>query len=281
MRDRTLALIAALVFVAASADAQVATFSAIDDASPGVCYDPATTAPDALNPNILHIGVHSGFSSTSWTNIGCIASTTSFHSRLMNDTIAARIEAPAGFYISRVTFTQTGSATSSRVGQVFAGAQWVVDGDALPGSLSGGTIDLTGQFRTVVPVSFSIFLGAKINGTSGSASASVANPALVVELLPLPAACANGIDDDGDGFVDFGADSGCGSASDTLENPECDDQLDNDGDSLFDTLDSDCSSPSDATERASSASASGSCGVGPELAALMPVLGRLRRRFLA
>lgn len=269
------------LLAASPAFAQTATFSDIDDAHAGVCYDPATTAADALNPNILRIGVHSGFSSTSWTNIGCIASTTSFYSRLMSDTIAARVLAPAGFYISRVTFTQTGTATASRVAQVFAGAQWVVDGDALPAGLSGGVADLTGQFKTVVPVSFSIFLGAKVNGTSGSASASVANPALVVELLPLPAACANGIDDDGDGFVDFGADSGCGSAADTLENPECDDQLDNDGDSLFDTLDSDCSAPSDATERASSASASGSCGVGPELAALMPVLGRLRRRFLA
>lgn len=63
MRDRTLALIAALVFVAASADAQVATFSAIDDAEPGVCYAAATSAPDPAAPNTLVIGVNAGTSS--------------------------------------------------------------------------------------------------------------------------------------------------------------------------------------------------------------------------
>lgn len=173
--------------MAGRADAQSVTFSAIDDAAAGVCYDPATSAPDPTDPNRLLIGVHSGVSSTSWTNTACVASTAAFHARQMSDTIAVRIEAPAGFYISRVTFAQVGSAQSSRVGQVFAGAQWVVDGDAMPAALTGASVDLTSQLKTVVAVSFSVFLGAKINGTSGSASASVGSPQLVAELMPLPA----------------------------------------------------------------------------------------------
>jgi hypothetical protein len=49
-------------------------------------------------------------------------------------------------------------------------------------------------------------------------------------LLP----CDDGIDNDGDGLVDFGADPGCGHPRWAIEDPECDDGIDNDGDGLVD-----------------------------------------------
>jgi hypothetical protein len=51
------------------------------------------------------------------------------------------------------------------------------------------------------------------------------------------ATCSDGIDNDGDGLVDFPADSGCASAADTAEtdpNHPCDDGEDNDADALVD-----------------------------------------------
>ncbi len=51
------------------------------------------------------------------------------------------------------------------------------------------------------------------------------------------ATCMDGVDNDGDGLIDFGSDPGCSSSSDTTETDpslECDDGIDNDGDSLID-----------------------------------------------
>ena len=55
--------------------------------------------------------------------------------------------------------------------------------------------------------------------------------------------CSNGIDDDGDGFVDFPEEPGCENVRDDDEsdNPECSDGIDNDGDGQIDAgNDSDC-----------------------------------------
>ena len=41
--------------------------------------------------------------------------------------------------------------------------------------------------------------------------------------------CSNGSDDDGDGLADFPADPGCRNADSNIENPQCQDGLDNDG----------------------------------------------------
>ena len=161
-------------------------FSDINDAAPGVCYDAATTTtatnPADPNQHQLVIGVHSGISPTTWTNTGCIASTASFYSREVYDTIAARVTAPDGYYISRITFSQTAVKVAGRIGQVFGGAQWVVDGVARPASLTGAFYDLPGC-KTEATVSFSVSLGAKVSSTlAGNATASVANPVLTVDL---------------------------------------------------------------------------------------------------
>jgi len=99
-------------------------------------------------------------------------------------------------------------------------------------------------------------------------------------------ACSDGIDDDGDGFVDFPADPGCQSATSMTESPACQDGIDNDGDGGIDydggvsanhgvalgPPDPQCTTPYRNTERASA------CGLGAEAAALVPLLSWLRRR---
>jgi hypothetical protein len=59
----------------------------------------------------------------------------------------------------------------------------------------------------------------------------------------VPGACNDGIDNDGDGFIDLG-DDGCAAASSSIENPECSDGYDNDGDGTIDAGDPNCTGPS-------------------------------------
>lgn len=83
-------------------------------------------------------------------------------------------------------------------------------------------------------------------------------------------ACSNGRDDDGDGRVDFPADPGCASAGSPFESPQCKDGRDNDGDGLIDLADPQCSAlPANPREVSS-------CGLGPELAALLAALAGVR-----
>ena len=65
---------------------------------------------------------------------------------------------------------------------------------------------------------------------------------------PPPPACSDGLDNDGDTFVDFPADPGCASAASTTESPQCDDGFDNDGDTLVDLADPGCIDPADDDE---------------------------------
>lgn len=77
------------------------------------------------------------------------------------------------------------------------------------------------------------------------------------------AACSDGVDNDGDGAVDYPADSGCASKNDDSERPhdvdctsrddpsefpQCSDRIDNDHDGLIDMKDPGCSNPQDNNE---------------------------------
>ena len=63
-------------------------------------------------------------------------------------------------------------------------------------------------------------------------------------------ACRDGVDNDGDGQIDYPADPGCTSPADWSEQADCSDGIDNDGDGLVDyPADPGCRSPADSTER--------------------------------
>jgi arylsulfatase A-like enzyme len=114
------------------------------------------------------------------------------------------------------------------------------------------------------------------------------------------AACANALDDDGDGWVDYPADPACPSSAATSEQQNCQDGVDNDSDgrkdfdggqSIFGAcsggvcppgvsdVDADgiadadpgCAGPADNSEQ-------NHCGLGAELVLLTPLLARLQRR---
>lgn len=110
-------------------------------------------------------------------------------------------------------------------------------------------------------------------------------PQLVLELEPAPdptpVACENGLDDDGDGLADFPADPGCADPADDSEhaaNLPCDDGVDNDGDTHVDfPADPSCKGVLSVSE----SSVQTRCGLGFELALVLPLLGSGGARALA
>ena len=147
-------------------------------------------------------------------------------------------------------------------------------------------------------------------------SADLAYFAAEIATITAERACSDGTDDDGDGLVDYPDDPGCSSASDAfetdaslpcdngfdddsdglrdtadpgclgpewaLEDPKCDDGIDNDFDGGIDATGGPMGEPADThcvgTPWRNAEKPGGRCGLGIELAVLAPLLERLRRR---
>ncbi len=176
----------------AVAHAQVVTFSDVNDAVPKRFFNPATTRPSSLNPNTLIIGFHpSTIDFTTLKTADFKASTTSFSYNNAMDTISFRVRAPKGYYIAKITYTQRGTGSVLRTGQVSGGTHWVV-GDLASSlgvfTISPGltrTLDLSAFKLTYVPVSITASLFAFATPSLGSATLRLTGAEVRVSLLPL------------------------------------------------------------------------------------------------
>ena len=161
-------------------------FVGISDAVSSNFFDASTSAPDPGDPNNLVIGIHTGSDPTTLVAKDFKASALPFSHRAAMDTISFTIVAPAGHFISKVTYTQQGIGSTGRTGVVAGGATWAVAGVA--GNLGvfsddpslSGTLDLTSLRLTSVPVSITVSLFAS------TGSVAVTGAGVHVELLPLP-----------------------------------------------------------------------------------------------
>ena len=176
---------------ASAAQGQVVTFRDINDAARAKFYDAATSAPDPLDGNKLVIGFNSGIDPLTWRATEFKASTASFSYGTAMDTISFRIQAPPGFYIAKVTYTQRGTGSIVRTGKAAGGATWVVADRAVDmGTFTtnparASTVDLTGLNLTLVPVSVTNALFAYATPSLGSATVAITGAEVVVQLLPL------------------------------------------------------------------------------------------------
>ena len=172
-----------------------------------------------------------------------------------------------------------------------AGATLSFEADALPPGLSidpgTGQISGTPAPGTIGDYSPKVRVLGEMAGKTGWLGDAI----VIAMQVTSGIACSDGIDNDGDGLIDFGAggDPGCVSATSNVEDPECQDGIDNDGAAGTDfdggasagaPLDPDgadphCSSFTDGKEAAPSF-----CGLGAELVLVLPVLawGRARSR---
>ncbi len=117
-----------------------------------------------------------------------------------------------------------------------------------------------GSFTAMVPT---LFAGQHLNATAQSPNeitSLLSDPDVVVQGLSTVTYCSDGIDNDGDGKIDFPADPGCESAIDPDETdvPACSDGKDNDGDGAADyPADKGCSSVLDNDESGGAACGNG------------------------
>jgi hypothetical protein len=110
--------------------------------------------------------------------------------------------------------------------------------------LAQGSVDL--MVTSLEPASFggpSVY-PVLLNKESGTGAATLT---LDVNVTP---GCKDGVDNDGDGLVDYPADPGCRTQNDDTELFDCQDGVDNDGDGFTDyPADPQCTSPTRGSER--------------------------------
>ena len=180
----------ATLIAASTAEGQVVKFSSIRDAVASRFFNAATTAPSPLNANQLNIGLHNTFDSAlfKWTNFR--ASTASFSYDTAADTISFTVRAPSGFYITRLTYSQTGGGSVVRTGKVSGTAMWMVAGRPFnlatfsTNATFSRTVDISSRRLTSVPVSISDTLFAYATPSLGSATLSLTGVSVLVEVAP-------------------------------------------------------------------------------------------------
>jgi hypothetical protein len=176
---------------ASTAQGQNVTFWDINDAVPSKFFnaDASYQVPDS---NKLIIGFNTGFDSTTWKYKDFRASTAAFSHPTAMDTIAFRVAAPKGFYITKITYSQWGTGSIVRTGKAAGAANWVVDGYAADIGVFGtnptasASANLAEMYLSSVAVSITNSLFAYATPSLGSATTALSGAEVLVEIAPWP-----------------------------------------------------------------------------------------------
>ena len=182
----------ALLGVAAPAHAQHVSFTDIRDAVPLKYFsaNPDVTRADPTAPNTLEIALETG--RDSGVDDAFKASTAAFGNRVAMDTLSFNVVAPAGYYVSSITYVQTGRGSIGGLAEARGGSTWVVNGQ--PASLGtfrtepslARTVTFTDPTRTIVPVSITTSLFVFAPPTSGVADLELTAARVVVTVAEVP-----------------------------------------------------------------------------------------------
>jgi hypothetical protein len=183
----------AVLSFAAPARAQHVAFTDVRDAVPGKYFSPAGTHALPEVRNTLEIGFESG--RDSGLDDEFRASTEAFGNRVAMDTLSFNVVAPEGYYISSITYHQSGTGAVNTPADARAASSWVVNGQPADlGSFSPGqfpwsnsqTATFTDSSLTVVPVSLTTELYAFAAPSLASAEVEFTRATIVVILAPRP-----------------------------------------------------------------------------------------------
>jgi len=119
----------AVLSFATPARAQHATFSDVRDAVPLKFFDasPDRTRVQPGAPNTLEIGFESGRDSGDLRDDEFRASTETFGNRVAMDTLSFNVVAPAGYYVTSITYQQAGTGSIIRLADARGASSWIVD----------------------------------------------------------------------------------------------------------------------------------------------------------
>lgn len=172
--------------------APTATFSTVTDAVAERYFSAALTVVDPDDPRQLLIGLDTGFDPATQSFRTFTASNAAFYRQTAMDTISFLVTAPAGYYVAQVSYSQVGTGSQIRTGKQAGATTWVVGGYAddlgvFRDPTVSRTIDLTGRYLTVIPVSITTSLHAYATSVGGgSATVSLLGAAVRVAVAPLP-----------------------------------------------------------------------------------------------
>jgi hypothetical protein len=186
-------LAVAVLNCATPARAQQVTFTDVRDAVPSKFFSRAagSTHVDPADPNTLHIGFEAGRNSGDFLDDEFRASTEAFGNRVAMDTLSFNVVAPPGYYVSSVTYEQTGTGSILRVADARGASSWIVGGE--PAHLGffranptlSRTVTFSDSRLTVVPVAITTSLFVFAPATSGDATVELTSAKVVVTVAPL------------------------------------------------------------------------------------------------
>ena len=179
---------AIVIVTAVTARAQVPVqFTGVDDAVEFRFFDVATTRAQG---NKLIIGFNTGRDPASWLANDFRASTAAFGRRWAMDTVSFNVQAPSGYYITRITYTQKGTGSMTGTGKASGQTTWLVGGFAYDvGTFTttptlSKSLDLTRLRWSSVPVSITTTLSVYSTTSLGAATLSITGAELLVEVTP-------------------------------------------------------------------------------------------------
>jgi hypothetical protein len=175
--------------VAAQTLCNSVTVSSVTDAVANRWIDPSSTHLDAANGLKLNIGFSTGMDTIAWKYNEFTASTNAFYFTAIADTIRFVAQAPAGCYISKVTYAQRGVSSISRIGKTAGSASWVVGDKAASLGIFGSIPTLTGTMDLPpsagdqpLPVAISLSLFAFSAPSIGTATISLSGADVTFEV---------------------------------------------------------------------------------------------------